>query len=263
MAFLGFPEGGPSLYFRLDPEQVEWNFTVHTRVFDTIGGRVIQVLGGALSDVTIQGSIGEEFEAKDSSGAFAGESWRLHESFIKQIREMMTYQARDAGIQRQYSEMMHKPARFTFGPKGWDFVVYIKAIEDPEGGSISYKVGRVNHKYTLRLFIVEDSSSVITRVGSQMINDYIDRISNGIGWRYSQFNGLGWENLDPYGDTWGDAMEEEVLNRVTGNEADGEVAGDGSSAPGGGVIPSGGASTDPFRNGGATGASQNAMRGVD
>lgn len=281
--FLGFPDGGPSLHFRVNPEQIEWDFKIHTRVFNTIGGRVIQVLGGALSDLTITGSIGEDFDAIGDEGDWEGESWRLHEAFLKRVREMMQHQSRDATIHREYSSRMHQPATFRYSEKGWNFTVYIKSIEDLKGGSITHHPARVNHQYRLTLFIVEDAASSLTRVKSDAIRDYIDRISDGIGWRYSDFNGEGWENLDPYGDTWGEELDLSEFEDEEETESEGdEVAGDGSvsesDSPDAGAEASGGANAsrpgrpggsstrrrgDVFDDGGGTGESQSQMRGVD
>lgn len=218
LAYLGYMGDGPSLSFRVDPEEIEWNFRVNTKVFNTIGGRVIQVLGGTLGDMTITGSIGEERRSVGSEG-YTGESWRMHRHFVNRIREIMEKQSEDATIHHNASSMMHKPARFIYPPKDWNFEVYVKSIADPGGGSITLKTGKFSHKYVLTLFIVEPDSSRIRQVKDEAIDSYINRISEGMGWKYSEYNGSGWENLDPYSDTWGEDLD---LSSVTDDPVDGD-----------------------------------------
>jgi hypothetical protein len=71
---------------------------------------------------------------------------------------------------------------------------------DPDGGgSVNIRTGKFSHGYELILFIVEDLSPSTTKVGSsrgvipkkaaEAINSYMNRISDGIGWKLTQYNG--------------------------------------------------------------------------
>lgn len=189
-ATLGF-SGGPSVTWRINPNSVDWNWTINTSVTPTIGGRVIQVIGATLDDLVIAGSFGESHgDGPD------GESWLLAESFYKKIREMMAWQSRDATDPGK----MHPPAVFNFPLKNWRFSVYIKDLTDPQGGgSVSHSVGKFSHEYQLTLFIVEELSDSLVKAGTshgvlsaakaKVIDDYLARISDGIGWKFSQYNG--------------------------------------------------------------------------
>jgi len=203
MAWLGFANG-PSVAFRIDPEDIKWEFKVNTKVFDTIGGRVVQVLGGSLSDIKIMGKYGEDRSKKDGGG----QSWKLQKAFVEKIRELMEYQSRDAQMHYEFNKRMHPPARFVYPPRDWDFQVYVKSIQDPMGGSAHLSTGKYSHDYILTLFIVEANTATVRRVSDKAVNDYIARISDGIGWRYSEYNGVGTENVDPYSDQWGVAIDE-------------------------------------------------------
>lgn len=189
-ATLGFP-GGPSVVFRVDPDQVDWNWQMQTSVTPTIGGRVIQVIGATLSDMTINGSFGQSH----GDGA-NGESWRHAEAFHKKIRDMMEWQSRDASDPGR----MQPPGVFTYPPKNWRFAVYVKDLADPEGGgSITHSPGKFSHHYALTLFVVEELSDALVKAGTshgvlnsqraKAIDDYLVRISDGIGWHFSQYNG--------------------------------------------------------------------------
>lgn len=189
-ATLGF-DGGPSIVFRLAPDDVSWNWEVNTSVTPTIGGRVVQVIGATLSDVTIVGSFGQSH----GDGA-NGESWVLAEAFASKIKDLMAWQSKDATDPGK----MQPPAVFNFPLKGWRFSVYIKDLTDPDGGgSTAHSIGKFSHRYQLTLFIVEELSDALIKAGTsngvlnqqkaKAIDEYLARISDGIGWHFSQYNG--------------------------------------------------------------------------
>jgi len=190
VASLGFGDGGPSVTFRIDPDSVEWNFKVNTTVINTVAGRVVQVMGATLSDMTIQGHYGQNHLDKAD-----GDSWKQAEAFVNKLREIQEYQSRDA---TQHGKM-HVPATFNYSPKGWRFGVYVKDLSDTRGGSVAHAVGRASYDYVLTLFIVDARSQDLVPAGTvrgsldkakqAAIDSYIARISDGIGWHFSQFNG--------------------------------------------------------------------------
>jgi len=184
--------------FRLDPEQIIWNWEVLTNVVETIGGRVIQVIGARLDDLTVQGSFGQ-----DHSTA-RGESWRQAEAFLKIVTQIMEYQSRDATQQ----DKMQAPAVFTYPPKNWRFQCYVKSLTDASGGnSLVMTPGTINQRYSLVLFIVPDGASQLTKAGTTegvysakqnaAIAQYMARISDGVGWHYGKYNGDSNPSLRP------------------------------------------------------------------
>lgn len=186
-ATLGYP-GGPSIAFRLDPEMIDWRWQVLTNVIETIGGRVIQVIGAYLQDLTVQGSLGQG----------TGKSWEHANAFVSAVTKIMEAQSADSNQQAR----MHPPAVFTYPPKGWRFQVYVKSLTDPDGqNSVVQRVGKINNRYVLSLFIVQDASSALVKAGttngvySQKAGDaiaaFMARISDGIGWHFTQYNGTG------------------------------------------------------------------------
>jgi hypothetical protein len=189
-ASLGFA-GGPAINFRIDPDSVDWNWKMQTSVTPTIGGRVIQVCGATLSDLTISGSFGQSHgDGPD------GESWLQAEAFFKKIRDMMEWQSRDATDPGK----MQPPGVFTYSPRNWKFAVYVKDLTDPEGGgSVTHTTGKFSYHYSLTLFIVEEMSDALVKAGTshgvlsaakaKAIDDYLARINDGIGWHFSQYNG--------------------------------------------------------------------------
>lgn len=181
-ASLGF-DGGPSLTFRIDPDLIQWNYQVDTTVIDTVGGRVVQVLGATLSDLTVVGHYGQHRPSGED-----GESWKLAEAFANKIREIQEHQSRDATEHGK----MHLPATFNYSPKGWRFLVYVKALADTRGGSVAHQTGRFSYDYALTLFMVDvvsDDLHMLSGAKKNAVDAYIARISDGIGWHFSQYNG--------------------------------------------------------------------------
>lgn len=196
------------LAFRINPSSIDWNFQIKTRIEDTIGGRVVQVLGATLSDITITGEYGQVMGQKGIKGRERGpvtrdqdpgQSWRLAEEFVHQVRHLMDEQSHDA----TEHEKMNKALLFEFPDYGWRFQVYVKSISsNTSDNAIDHTVGNFAYKYRLVLFIVADVSDNLTRAGTplqetkgvinkkrvQAIEAYIARISRGVGWTKSQYN---------------------------------------------------------------------------
>ncbi|MEU9405611.1 hypothetical protein AB0E08_07890 [Streptomyces sp. NPDC048281] len=197
LASLGFT-GGPQIVFRINPSSIDWGFDIHTSVTPTVGGRVVQITGATLRDVTVVGYLGENRKAgsaargKDHPGA----SWRLHEAFITKCRSIMEHQSRDSSTPGK----MHEPAVFAYPPHGWRWQVYLTEVSDVDGqASIEHRSGKYSYGYQLKLFIVQTGSDSLVKAGTstnevdaaqaRAISSYIARISEGIGWRQSKYNG--------------------------------------------------------------------------
>lgn len=197
-ATLGYPNG-PSVTFRVDPDLIDWTWSVQTNVIETIGGRVIQVLGASLDDLTVQGSLGENHADKAT-----GESWQQAQAFLTTVTAIMEQQASDA----TQNALMHPPAVFTYPPKGWRWNVYVKALTDPDGSSsLILKPGKANQRYVLTLFIVNESASLtaagttangaLAQQSSQAISQFMARISDGVGWTANKYTGVYTGTLTP------------------------------------------------------------------
>jgi len=198
LASLGFT-GGPQITFRINPSSIDWGFDIHTSVTPTVGGRVVQITGATLRDITVVGYLGEDRKAgrsPDSIPDHAGASWRLHEAFIAKCRQIMEHQSRDSTVPGK----MHTPAVFNYPPHDWRWKVYLTDVADIDGqASIEHRTGKYSHGYQMRLFIVQAGSASLVKAGTskdavdvaqeKAITSYIARISEGIGWRQSAYNG--------------------------------------------------------------------------
>lgn len=199
LASLGFDGGGPDLVFRLNPTEIRWGYEIHSNVEETVAGRAIQITGYTLTDVTVIGYLGENRRAggpPDGNDDHAGASWRLHEAFVAKCRAIMAYQSRDS----TESGKMHAPATFNLPTENIRWKVYLKDVRDPDGSSsIEHRTGKFSHAYALTLFIVQQGSDSLVKAGASgtvvdaaqadAISSFIKRISEGIGWKQSTYNG--------------------------------------------------------------------------
>ena len=168
------------IQFRLDPNAITYDYSIDYSVIDTLGGRVIQVIGATIGDITITGDFGQDHKNKQLS-------WQLAESFGAQIRALMDQQV--VPPKQAATGGVHAPIRFTYldGTHNWDMQVLIKAYQDGSGnGSIEHTAGKFSYGYKLTLFLVQDASMALSRVQS---DKFIARISRGIGWKENSYKG--------------------------------------------------------------------------
>jgi hypothetical protein len=183
--------------FRISPSQVFFTYEVDTVVIPTVGGRVVQVYGITMGDVTVQGLFGQQ---RDGGGR---DSWELAEEFQAQIASLVGQQSKiPTGLQIQGRDPtpMHQPFRFVYNDDtpetraaglpvhNWDLMVYIKDLKDVSnaGATIEHATGKYSYGYTLTLFVVEDNSRILKEAA---INKFIDRLATGVGWQRTRYNG--------------------------------------------------------------------------
>lgn len=173
--------------FRIDPSQVFFAYEVDTQVINTVGGRVVQVYGVTLGDITVQGLFGQEHIPGGR------DSWEMAEEFQQAIALMVQQQSQaptDLQMQGRDPTTMHPPVRFFYndGAHDWDMMVYIKDLKDVGAGdyTIEHATGKYSYGYTLTLFIVQDNSRQLHEVA---MDSFISRLSEGVGWKRTVYNG--------------------------------------------------------------------------
>lgn len=153
-----------SINFRIDPRSVKWGFSVKTSVTETVGGRVIQVFGTKVNQMTVTGYIG--------SGGYTE-----HRDLVRRLTELAEEQTKDGGT----------PLQFVYPSFDWEFTVYISAIEGGMGGpTLEITPGKIDYEFTLTLFLVQDNAD-LKKIAT---NDFIKRFAVGIGWTPNNFNGI-------------------------------------------------------------------------
>lgn len=181
--------------FRINPSQVTWSYEADVNVIPTVGGRVVQVLGVTMGDMTIQGLFGHD-------RAKGVESGDLAEAFMQRIAGLVDQQSAlptMAQLTGADPTPMHPTVRFIYNDEAdaaarnlpghnWDFNVYIKSLKDVSdpNSTITHRTGKYSYGYTLTLFIMQDNTGKLTEVAT---NSFIDRLSSGLGWKRSTYNG--------------------------------------------------------------------------
>lgn len=192
-----------------DPDEVTWDFRIKAAVQSTIGGRVIQVFGTELGDMTVRGQFGN---GNRGAGDTAG--WEAAERFMAEIIELAKATAADPDV---------TPVRFRVPSMDWGFNVHVKNIVP-----LTHTVNSPAMEYNLTLFIVED----ITQTVSKGITDkYIERLMKGIGWEQTEYNGPTVDQLDellsPYGGSVRGYMEGQVISILEESGMGGTSVGQG------------------------------------
>lgn len=149
--------------FRLDPNEISWGFSVRTSVTNTVGGRVIQVLGTKVSSMKVVGSTG--------IGGYTE-----HRALVKKL----------VAVAESHVDGGGTPVKFRYPPRDLEFDVFIRAINGGNGAATSsITPGKVNHEFTLDLFLASNNSE-LNRIATDL---FIARFAEGIGWTPNEFNG--------------------------------------------------------------------------
>lgn len=172
----------------VDPDSVAWTFRMKTAEIITLSGKVIQVYGTDLGDMSVAGSFGKD-------------GWEARDRFTARVQAWTNADA---------NALHPTPLRFVMPSKGWDFRVHVKAYT-ADGGEFEHSNENFNPRWGLVLFIVEDS----TRKVAKGIQDlYLSRLMNGIGWHQTEYNGPTQEAVDaklaPYGGSFRGYLTAEI-----------------------------------------------------
>jgi hypothetical protein len=155
--------------FRSDPHVIAWDFKPKVASKKTVGGKVVQVFGVELGDLTMEGSFGRG-------------GWEEQSDFLDRMKTLGDNQMESqvGGV-----SVYPQPYRFFWPEKDWDMLVWLKAFSDGTFASVTLKNEEINPKWQLTLHIVEDNSG-LKKVA---MDAFIERLAVGIGWRQSEFNG--------------------------------------------------------------------------
>lgn len=150
--------------FNVDPTAVEWNYSVLVADLQTVGGKVVQVYGASVSDLTI-------------TGAFAG-GWKEQVDFLSFLQRIGTTQVTNPAAD---------PVSFVYPTKGWNFLVFLKTFTDVAGGSsVVFDNANFGPRWELTLQIADATEG---RLNSVAMDAFITRLSDGMGWQETAYNG--------------------------------------------------------------------------
>lgn len=153
---------------RVNPNEVRWNFKMKTTDAKALGGKVIQILGVSLSDITVRGVFAPDRAKGDK------EAWEQQLRFRDYIDGLTedAYQAKDG---------VAKPIQFTYPPRGWDFRVFVKTYS-----LTTIAVDEIAPTWEISLFPFDDGAR---RVVKGIKDLYIQRLMEGVGWKQTGYNG--------------------------------------------------------------------------
>jgi hypothetical protein len=162
--------------FRVDPQSVSWPFSMKTAVTDTLGGKVVQLYGVQLGDITVSGSFGR--------GGYLEQK-----AFLTYLESNTPtdIQIQTSGQQTGFFNLI----KFTYPPKNWDFNVYLKSFSEAGGSGTSIDVtpNNFNPKWTIVLFPNQSNNEF----RAAAIDAAISHTQTGFGWdpKEYQFSGVG------------------------------------------------------------------------
>lgn len=146
--------GDHVLRFRTNPNEVTWNYSLITKTDQTYGGRVVQVLGTKIDDLTVKIDCG-----------LGG--WPYLVKVVTFMRDLMVAQRNG------------QTAVFEYTTRNWKLKVY--AANFP----FADQVTATTRELTLNFKVQEDISGIIT---TSTISTAIQSLANGIGWDRNQYN---------------------------------------------------------------------------
>lgn len=146
--------GGHTLRFRTNPNECTWNYSLITKTDQTYGGRVVQILGTRIDDLTIKVDCG-----------LGG--WPYLVKVVTFMRDLMVAQRNG------------QTAVFEYSTRGWKLKVY--AANFPFQDQFT----ATTRELTLNFKVQEDISGIIS---SSTISAALQTYTNGIGWERNQYN---------------------------------------------------------------------------
>lgn len=153
---------------RVNPDDIRWNFKTKVSETKCLGGKVIQVVGVTLSDITMQGQFAPDWSKGDTS---AWQQQLRFRSYVESLSEAVETAKNGKA----------KPLRFTYPPRGWDFNVFVSSLSP-----VHLAEDTISERWTVTLFPVDEGSRGVI----DGIKDlYIKRLMDGVGWKQSDYNG--------------------------------------------------------------------------
>lgn len=150
--------------FEIDPSDISWDYKIHLTDKPTLGGKVIQVFGASIGDLSITGS----FSGKDPLTSQLDMLKRMKGLGLAQIADL------------------RNTIKFQWPEQRLDMQVYLIDFGSPDGSdSVVHDPAVFAPKWTLKLFPVTGTD----QLKSAAVSNFIDRLTNGMGWSPGIYNG--------------------------------------------------------------------------
>lgn len=155
MAMASISHGGKVFRFRTNPNSIRWTYTLNTKVDETYGGRVVQILSASIDDLVVTADAG-------------GGGWEYLYAAAIFFRDML-FDQRSGG----------EPGTFSYPNRGWEMDVYAVNFPFKDGWN------EVRREFTMQFKVQEDVSGVVT---SDTVTAEIERLKKGIEYEHNDFN---------------------------------------------------------------------------
>ena len=147
---------GNTLNFRTNPNEVWWDYSLITHIENTYGGRVVQILGVKLDNLTVKVDCG-------------GGGWPYAMQVVQFMRDLMVTQ-RDGNS-----------ATFLYTTRNWRLKVY--ALNVPFLDQVTSTVRELELEFKIQ----EDVTGITT---NNALIDAVTLFADGIGWAQSLYNNI-------------------------------------------------------------------------
>lgn len=199
-------KGGTQLNIRSGANQINWGYSLNTKIIPTYGGEVQQILSCRIDELTISGNTRDNHQLEE-----------IHDYF----RAYMTMASGFAlGENGARSEV---PITFSYPARSWQF--NIQVIDAP---SFQIGTGLVATEWSITAIIVPDGENVVHPLQEATMSDMTSVLLNpgipiGIGYidqnKYSENvpSGAGGVDLNAFGATIGENFQRLIGSESVGN----------------------------------------------
>ncbi len=150
--------------FSIDPIAVTWDYRGHLVDKPMSGGKVVQVFGADIGDIKVTGRFGSM------------DNIETQLAFLKRMKKMSSTLA---------THPEAKAYRFFWPEQGWDFMVNLKEYNQRGGPAAQHTIDNYAPQWNLTLMPVGGTDQLKTAT----VTMFIERLSAGIGWRLTKYNG--------------------------------------------------------------------------
>lgn len=157
----------------VNPDQIEWGYSLNTQVIPTYGGEVVQILSTYINDMEVSGQVKSHKKAEEIFKWFVDK--------IEKATQTGQFEHQD-GIEMTY------PAR------GWKFLVLPISI-----GPLKYGRDLVVPEWSARFHVVQPDQNLIDVVKKDQEALLSARVGEEGGLLFGKATGnIGWEEDDPF-----------------------------------------------------------------
>jgi hypothetical protein len=146
--------GGRVFRFRTNPNEITWTYSLITHTDQTYGGRVVQILGTKIDDLTVKVDCGNG-------------GWEYLMRVVTYIRDLMV------------SQRNGQPATFEYTTRNWKLNVYAASIPFAD------QVSATTRELTLNFKVQQDVTGTMS---TNTISSALMALTAGIGFSRSQYN---------------------------------------------------------------------------